>query len=225
CGLPLTLALTANRPLTDAVWNNGQTGTIVNIDQTGTYDFTATDGYCSLSDTFSVQDLYEDFPLPWLTAIDTLTCSRNLPLQLPLPSPYAGEIQLNGQPTGSALTLPNAGTYELNLRIENCLESVPISVDTLDCAARIYLPNAFSPNNDGVNDRVFPQGVNFETLSLQVFDRWGNLVHQAIGPNADWNGCQGRQPVTIGTYLLVLNVRNSVDGTNMMISREIALIR
>ena len=48
-----------------------------------------------------------------------------------------------------------------------------------DKSKPIYIPNIFSPNNDGKNDHFFPMGSNEETYQyLQIFDRWGNLLFE-----------------------------------------------
>jgi len=53
-----------------------------------------------------------------------------------------------------------------------------------------YVPNAFTPDNDGLNDTWIPQGANFEyeSYNVQVYDRWGGLVWQTDNPNVHWDG-------------------------------------
>lgn len=72
----------------------------------------------------------------------------------------------------------------------------------------VFLPNAFSPNGDGVNDvfRPFfsslPTGGGYELL---VFNRWGGLVFQAEDPFIGWEGLSGgNRPAEVGTYLYTL---------------------
>jgi gliding motility-associated-like protein len=53
-----------------------------------------------------------------------------------------------------------------------------------------YVPNAFTPDGDGLNDTWGPQGANFEieSYNVQVYDRWGKLVWQTDNPEVWWNG-------------------------------------
>ena len=54
----------------------------------------------------------------------------------------------------------------------------------------IYFPNAFSPNNDGVNDNFGPVGLNLEdyTFTMYIFDRWGEMIYVTSDVNKMWNG-------------------------------------
>ena len=64
----------------------------------------------------------------------------------------------------------------------------------------IYVPTAFSPNGDGLNDilRAFPVGVRF--LHLRIYDRWGRLVFGTTDHRKGWDGtAQGRR-LPAGTF-------------------------
>ncbi len=96
---------------------------------------------------------------------------------------------------------------------------------------RAYVPTAFSPNGDGVNDRltVFTDRSVVQILSLQVFDRWGGLVFETknIPPNEEthgWDGTAHGKQLPAGLYvyqarLLLLN------GIELLISGEVMLVR
>ena len=53
-----------------------------------------------------------------------------------------------------------------------------------------YVPNAFTPDGDGLNDVWAPKGENFEyeSYNVQIYDRWGGLVWQTDNPNVHWDG-------------------------------------
>jgi len=76
-----------------------------------------------------------------------------------------------------------------------------------DCACEIYIPNAFSPNEDGANDTfsVFPStDCQFATFTLQVFDRWGNKVFETQDQEQSWDGMRQQEKVAAGAYIYVL---------------------
>ncbi len=90
----------------------------------------------------------------------------------------------------------------------------------VDKARNVYIPNGFTPNGDGVNDRwqVFTgAGVN-QIKGTHVFDRWGNLVFES-GPESapgdfgstGWNGIYGGQLMSPGVYVYLVEVE-FVDG-------------
>jgi len=64
----------------------------------------------------------------------------------------------------------------------------------------IYVPTAFSPNGDGLNDilRAFPVGVRF--LHLRIYDRWGRLVFGTTDHRKGWDGSAQGRPLPAGTF-------------------------
>jgi gliding motility-associated-like protein len=79
-----------------------------------------------------------------------------------------------------------------------CIDLVAISsfgcLDTVEqCMLvypdyQVYIPNAFTPNNDKVNDRFTLSGVGIKTASMEVFDRWGNTLHYEEVLTQGWSG-------------------------------------
>ena len=67
--------------------------------------------------------------------------------------------------------------------------SLPVryKVYIAECSS-IYIPNAFTPNADGINDIWFPQGTGWESIEVLVFDRWGELVFKSIDLKGQWIG-------------------------------------
>jgi gliding motility-associated-like protein len=53
---------------------------------------------------------------------------------------------------------------------------------------RLYIPTAFTPNNDGVNDAFRIEGVEPRGFWLEIFNRWGDVVFYSEDPNEPWIG-------------------------------------
>lgn len=96
----------------------------------------------------------------------------------------------------------------------------------------IYIPNAFSPNKDGINDSFCPYG-GFEVVSIrhmQIFDRWGGKVYdsaEAFSPNetdACWDGTARGKEAVPGVYLYTMNIEY-IDGPVVLYSGELNLVR
>ena len=93
----------------------------------------------------------------------------------------------------------------------------------------VYLPNAFSPNGDNINDvyRVFPGKAVKEIRSLRIFDRWGSLLFESIGEDEAgfaWDGRFRGRELPEGAYLAVLQV-DYVDGRKATFAQEVQLLR
>jgi gliding motility-associated-like protein len=91
----------------------------------------------------------------------------------------------------------------------------------------LFMPNAFSPNGDGVNDvfrPFFSSPPPPEGYLLQVWDRWGGLIHETQDLLSGWDGTDGLQPVPNGTYLFILTY-NASAGDNRRRAGTVNLLR
>ncbi|MAT55709.1 MAG: hypothetical protein CMN32_14630 [Saprospirales bacterium] len=96
----------------------------------------------------------------------------------------------------------------------------------------LYIPTAFSPNGDGINDIFIPYG-GFEAIRItgfKVFDRWGGTLYELENPVAfgddqsGWDGTVNGKPLTAGTYLYAINVE-FIDGEEVLFAGEVTLMR
>lgn len=60
-------------------------------------------------------------------------------------------------------------------------------ITVLDCST-IYIPNSFTPDNDGINDLWYPVGVGWEWIDVTIFDRWGMQVWWSTDLDGAWDG-------------------------------------
>jgi len=108
--------------------------------------------------------------------------------------------------TGSSenpLPVTKAGTYSATAFIENCSKTAHYTVEECPCA--IWLPNAFSPNGDGLNDSFSP--VVYSTLhsfSMHIYDRWGQLVFKT-DTYLPWDGTIGGKSAAAGVYSYIIS--------------------
>jgi gliding motility-associated-like protein len=71
----------------------------------------------------------------------------------------------------------------------------------------VFMPNAFSPNNDNENDVLFVRGKYIEEMDLFIYDRWGEKVFESHDPAQGWNGTfrdKLLSPDVYGYYLRIL---------------------
>jgi gliding motility-associated-like protein len=59
---------------------------------------------------------------------------------------------------------------------------------TIDGEISVYIPNIFSPNNDGQNDVFKVYGPAWSTYKLEIYDRWGSMIWSSEDPNTPWDG-------------------------------------
>ncbi len=73
-----------------------------------------------------------------------------------------------------------------------------------DVSIQIYVPDAFTPNGDGLNDNLIIFGLPTQNFQFSIYDRWGNIIHQS-DQNPVWDGKDGKERVTEGNYLYKLS--------------------
>jgi gliding motility-associated-like protein len=79
------------------------------------------------------------------------------------------------------------------------------SLVTIATITEVKISNAFSPNNDGINDVwTIPGLSSYSNCSVQIFNRYGQLVFTSIGYQKPWNGTHNGQPLPVGTYYYII---------------------
>ncbi len=66
----------------------------------------------------------------------------------------------------------------------------------------IYIPNAFTPNGDGMNDTFGVKGEGIRNFRLYIYNRWGEKIFETTNPKQQWDGYYNGQPVEQGTYVV-----------------------
>ena len=94
-------------------------------------------------------------------------------------------------------------------RIELKTASGCITIDTqlvkINKDIVIYVPNAFTPNNDGLNDFLKPFMIGIKELKyFKIFNRWGQLIYETSDPKKGWDGKQSGVPVQTHTLVWML---------------------
>ena len=106
---------------------------------------------------------------------------------------------------------------------KNCVATTSNTIEVGH--GEVYIPNAFTPNGDGVNDVFSVYGIGLESVGLKIFNRWGEKIFDS-GDNqwASWDGTyQGvLQPVGVYVYYAELMF---LDGTKKVKEGSITLIR
>jgi gliding motility-associated-like protein len=65
----------------------------------------------------------------------------------------------------------------------------------------LFIPDAFSPNGDNINEEWGIVGNGFERYDLRIFDRWGRLIFASTNPSEKWNGKDKGEPCPEGAYM------------------------
>lgn len=106
-----------------------------------------------------------------------------------------------------------------------CRDSAQVEVEVI-YKPKLMIPNAFSPNGDGLNDIFKVEGVSYERmLSFQVFDRYGTKVYETTNINNGWDGTYPNgEKASPGVYYYMIQLAN-VDTEVFTFKGDVTLIR
>ncbi|WP_170265071.1 T9SS type B sorting domain-containing protein [Salibacter halophilus] len=187
-------------------WFDGKSGKERTLFAPGKYPLTATNECGQRTDTIILYA--EEDPSPQLGA-DTVICEGE-------------EVQINIKPTftnhtfdwntgqeSPTITAKESGLYRVTVTSPRGCEGSD-EIEIADCPINIFIPNAFTPNGDGLNDKFEVQGIGITDYHILIFDRWGNLVFESNDINRSWNGLQNNsgEKVNQGTYNYKLQYRS-----------------
>ena len=107
---------------------------------------------------------------------------------------------------------------------DTTFQTVTVYEDVLN-----YIPNAFSPNEDGINDIFKPVLDNFDRSSfrMQIFDRWGRIVFETDNPDVGWNGSDNGRGYYLetGLYIYVIRVKSERTQEVIDLKGTVTLVR
>jgi len=138
-------------------------------------------------------------------------------------TPSSGPAGLTHTVTG-LLPLTAVTLQVKALGVVSCQESVSTPVNARTLTAQIYIPNAFSPNGDGLNDKLLVYGYTIQTMRFVVFNQWGEKIFESTNQASGWNGSyKGKlQPSGVYMYVCQLTFR---DGSTEVKKGSVNLVR
>ena len=120
----------------------------------------------------------------------------------------------------------NAGTYTITLAIQSpdgCVDSTIQEICTLP-EEPIFIPDIFSPNDDGRNDTLYVRGKFVTRLEFRVYNRWGEVVFETTSVSQGWDGNVRGIPAQSGSYYYTITATVG-SATRVEEVGEIVLIR
>ncbi len=176
------------------------------------------DAVC-LPDTFAKSVEVYDYPLVDLGSDTSICIGESIVLDAGNPG-YQHDWSTGEQTQAIVLNIVPE-TVVVFVSNNGCVGKDTIFVDN---ACPFFIPTAFTPNNDGINDeyKIITDGTN--EFDLKIFNRWGQMVYRSSDPDESWNGTFEGLPEEMGTYIYAVTIQFS-NGVSRVMKGNITLIR
>jgi len=188
------------------LWNTGSSSRSITIQSTGLYWVTISDQFnCSATDSTDVNQSAN--PPSGFLPPDTAICSyTDIAIG---PASKFEKYLWNTSETSGTIVVKQPGVYSLFVTdINNCVGTDSITINKKQCVEGLFVPNAFTPNGDGVNDILRPvnlNNINLSKFDFTIFNRWGQRVFESTNPSQGWDGKINGSQQNFGTYVWMLN--------------------
>ena len=202
----------------------------------GTYHLEITDiNGCKIqSRPYTIDAVTATLPAP---RYDAVTIPRHADAELRVKNYMPGGVyELYDAATGSLIERNSSGVFILSNVPENTdyiiklvagvcgSEPGMVSIKVIDIT-RVEVPNAFTPNGDGINDefRIKITGW-FRLNNLRIFNRYGQMIFETRDLSREWKGYFNSNPVAVGTYYWTLEGID-IHGSILRKSGSVTVIR
>ncbi len=176
-----TLSFSFNSPLT---WNGSTLSSNYTANSPGLLTASFSDGVCTVSDSINIS--YLD---PIVIPIgNNYTYCQGDTIVLTATSPTAEYFLWFDGTELSTHSFFESGNYSVT--VSNACETVSRNwnMEFDDCNIYVYIPNSFTPNNDGINDVWNPEINGWTEVEAVVYNRWGEVIFSSNNPNTPWLG-------------------------------------
>lgn len=121
---------------------------------------------------------------------------------------------------------PEIGSYIVLLTATNnqgCVDTISQTIH-IEPEFTLYIPNAFSPDNDGINDFFGPKGAQFEDFEMEIFNRWGERIYYTTEIDKPWDGGYKNGTAKQDVYIYKMGVKDFKEQVHYFVG-EITLIK
>jgi gliding motility-associated-like protein len=222
CGT-ITLQLDINPSLYGILWSDGTQGPSTRVSGAGWFYVEASDSFCTYYDTIQVNRF--DLPYIGLPKHIVLCLDELEGILLSAPGGYQSYLWRPTEERTASIFANQARQYLVEVTdYSGCMNSDSVYIDE-NCSPKIWIPNAFSPNGDGINDRFIVTIHGALRVRLNIYNRWGEEVADiADAVRAGWDGTFNGRPATPDTYLYLATITDA-SGKNSFRKGNVTLLR
>lgn len=122
---------------------------------------------------------------------------------------------------------PDTGIFNYHVHVVSavgCQGDASVKVYVVN-NTEFFIPTAFTPNGDGLNDMFKPTTVGYRAINFfRIYNRWGQLIYDAHSLETGWDGTYGGKPVDVGVYYWLLSMVD-YTGTTKSFKGNVTVVR
>jgi gliding motility-associated-like protein len=203
------IVLDAGNPGSGFLWSTGETTQSISIDEAGFYSTTVT----SINQCVSQAGIYIQpvMPVDFTTEEIMFICPGN-PIVLDATSHFADYLWNDVSPS-PVFTITDPGIYWYS--ISNICGSTSDTLEVVysDCVCQLYIPSAFTPNRDGINEYFLPlTECNLIAYNMNIFNRWGQLIFSSDNISIGWDGKVNGNEVAESVFFYEVSYKGTMHG-------------
>ncbi len=203
-------------------WSTGETESSITVDQPGYYSVEVSNSCYSVVDSI----LINSGNSPTVTIVGNLEICDDESTELSVVLNDDESIEWSNGDETSVLTVFDAGVYIATVTNQCGSVSDTVEVVETECECNYFIPNAFTPNGDNLNDVFQPRlSSSISNVRVQVFNRWGNLVFEEEGATFSWDGIYEGKPVPSDVYSYYVEMDCDVDGQTLIQKGALTILR
>lgn len=199
-------------------------------DQPGFYNYVVKSSWAGCPDDTAAVDIRIATPIRDLGNDQTLCRDSVFRISLAVLPEFESWVWSTGSSAPSiVVNAPGLYSIAVTSEINGCIFQDSIRIDYVTCTeCPVYVPNAFSPDDDGDNDQFQAfAGCDFLTYHLVVYDRWGALVFETFDPGDEWNGDFKGKNLNPGVFFWLLDYETEYLGQALKrrVKGDISLVK
>lgn len=207
-------------------WQDGSTAPTYEVTTSGEYSVSVSKLGCTHADTIRIEqfDVFQDL------GRDTMICAKT-PFSITLRArvPQGATVLWSTGATTPEIHVSTPGTYAVQVNQDVCVGIDTIRIrnsELCDCIA--FMPSAFTPNGDGLNDVFMPRLENdclVRGYNFNIFNRWGEKVFSSVIPGTGWDGSYNGKLADAGTYMFTISFEKGTQANSYTFKGDVTLVR
>lgn len=191
----LQLSANLNVPGVNYLWNTGSTSDKINVSAPGLYWVKAEYKGCINADSININVI----PKPVINIGNDTTICFNQGIILTAGNTPGANYLWNTGETSASIKVNSPGKYSIIVTENTCSAFDTLNVVWGDCP--FFIPNAFTPNKDGVNDNFgVLNGFTFQNFTLNIYNRYGKVIFSSKNISEKWDGTYKGKAMPTGAY-------------------------